>query len=270
MLAELGGLTVKRYTAKASKFNEEDHPRDDAGHFVSKDDMAAAASDPGKAKELRDRVTDPKQRAKLDAAIGKNSKDKPAAKPAAKPTPKPKTSTPKSTKPRVPEKAVPDRVARAKASAKLVDKSIQRYAEEHNEPKFAQSIGGLSFKDNEPVDVVVGDDGVIKHGIELKTMVSNKANKITMKRSAMERKAEWEKNNKATFHTVVIDDHKVFNAKGEGQHDESKRAIYYRRGFGSFRVNTMHRVKDMAELKKLLDTPNEQLPDAARRSATKV
>lgn len=109
---------------------------------------------------------------------------------------------------------------------------------------------------------------MISHGIELKTMVTNKANKITMKRSAMERKAEWEKNNKATFHTVVIDDSAVFNANGEGKHDESKRRIFYRRGFGSFRVGTMHEVKNVAELKKLLDTPNEKLPPAAQRKAS--
>lgn len=51
---------------------------------------------------------------------------------------------------------------------------------------------------------------------------------------------------------------------GEGQHDESKRKIFYRRGFGSFRVNTMHQVKDMKELKTLLNTPDEQLPPAAK------
>jgi len=171
-----------------------------------------------------------------------------------------------SKKPRVQQK-LSERAQRAQASATRVDATIQRYAEEHNEPRFAKAVGGLSFKDNEPVDVVLGDGGVIKHGIELKTMVTNKANKITMKRSAMERKAEWEKANKATFHTVVIDDSNVFNAKGEGQHDETKRRIFYRRGFGSFRVNTMHEVKNIAELKKLLDTPNDKLPPAAQSKA---
>jgi hypothetical protein len=175
---------------------------------------------------------------------------------------------PKESKPsRVPQKQMSEKALRAQASATRVDKEIQRYAEEHNEPAFAKAVGGLSFKDNEPVDVVVGEGGVIKHGIELKTMVSNKAGKITMKREAMDRKAKWEKSNKATFHTVVIDDHEVFNAKGDGQHDESKRKIFYRRGFGSFRVAGMYEVKDLNELKALLNTPNKQLPDAAKRTA---
>jgi hypothetical protein len=188
----------------------------------------------------------------------------------------PKKSTPqkptakKKTPRLIPQKKMNEKALRAQASATRVDSEIQRYAEEHNEPIFAKSIGGLSFKDNEPVDVVVGVEGVIKHGIELKTMVSNKAGKITMKRSAMDRKTEWEKANKATFHTCVIDDHAVFNAKGPGQHDESKRVLYYRRGFGSFRVATMYRVKNIDELKKLLAMSNEELPAEAKRPTAKA
>jgi hypothetical protein len=53
---------------KAS-WNKDLHPRDDHGRFVSKDAIQAAAKSPAKAAELRKRVTDPKQREKLDAAI---------------------------------------------------------------------------------------------------------------------------------------------------------------------------------------------------------
>jgi hypothetical protein len=157
---------------------------------------------------------------------------------------------------------------RAKAAHHMVDKTIQRYAEEHNEPKFAKAVGGVSFPNSEAIDIAVaGPDGVVAHGLELKTMVDNKANKITMKRSAMERKAEWERKNKAPFHTVVLDDHAVFNAKGEGKHDESKRRMFYRRGYGSFRVGTMHEFKSIEELKALMATPEKKLPPAARRPA---
>jgi hypothetical protein len=162
-------------------------------------------------------------------------------------------------------KGLSEKARIAKASHKLVDKDIQRYAEEHNEPKFAKAIGGLSFKDNEAVDIVVGKGGRVQHGVELKTMVDNANNKITMKRSAMERKAEWERKNNATFHTVVFDDHQVKDAKGPGKHDESKRRIFYRRGYGSFRVGSMHEVKDVAELRKLFDTPDAKLPEGAKR-----
>jgi hypothetical protein len=169
---------------------------------------------------------------------------------------------------RVPAKPLSDKAARAKASHKLVDKTIQRYAEEHNEPAFAKAIGGVSFPNGEPIDVAVaGADGTVAHGIELKTMVNNKANKITMKRDAMERKALWERKNKAPIHTVVIDDSAAFNANGDGQHDLSKRRIFYRRGYGSFRVGTMQEVRSMKELKHLMNLPNDALPNAAMRPA---
>jgi len=113
--------------------------------------------------------------------------------------------------------------------------------------------------------VGVKENGVLKHGIELKTLVSNKAGKITMKRSARERKDKWEKESGGTFHTVVLDDQGVYNALGEGKHDESKRKMYYRRGHGSFRVNSMHPVKSIKELHALMRMGEDQLPTAARR-----
>jgi hypothetical protein len=51
-------------------FSESDHPRDDHGRFVSKDEMDAAKNDPDKAEELLSRVTDPEQRAKLEKELG--------------------------------------------------------------------------------------------------------------------------------------------------------------------------------------------------------
>ena len=81
----------------------------------------------------------------------------------------------------------------------------------------------------------------------------------------MERKAAWENANKADVHTVVFDDHDVFNAKGKGKHDESKRVILYRRGYGSFRTSTMYKCKGIAELKSLMEMTDEQLPDSAKR-----
>ena len=157
----------------------------------------------------------------------------------------------------------------AKQSAVYVGADIQRYAEEHNEPGFAKAVGGLSLRDNEPVDVIVLHEGVVQHGIELKTMVSNANGKITMKASAMEKKAAWMEKNHAPFHTVVFDDQKVFNANGQGKHGpDSGRQIYYKRGFGSFRVSSMHPVKDMAELTKLMNTPDAGLPAAAKPPAS--
>jgi hypothetical protein len=214
-------------------WNESDHPRgqpENAGEFVS----GASASAP----KLPDHPKGPTG--------------------ILKPT---KTKTAPEQKPRS------EKAERAAASAHRIDSKVQRYAEEHNEPRFAKAVGGVSFPDSEAVDIAIpGEAGAVAHGVELKTMVSNKANKITMKRSAMDRKLAWEKKNKAVFHTVVLDDQAVFEANGPGQHDESKRRIFYRRGCGSFRVGSMHEVKDLAELKELMNTPNRKLPAGARRT----
>lgn len=148
--------------------------------------------------------------------------------------------------------------ARSKKHAVRVAGDVQRYSEEHNEPILAKALRGKSLKDNEPMDVVVTIDGK-KHGIELKTMTIGANRKLTMKRDAMARKAAWEKKKDATAHTVVFDDTKVFNAKGKGKHNDSKRRIFYRRGFGSFRVDNMHEVSSMAELKRLMSAKRNQI-----------
>lgn len=75
-----GSFDTLARIGKAGKFDESHHPRDDHGRFVSKEDLSQAASDPAKAAELRDRVTDPEQRKKLEAAIGEGG-GKPAEKP---------------------------------------------------------------------------------------------------------------------------------------------------------------------------------------------
>lgn len=157
-----------------------------------------------------------------------------------------------------------DKSAIAKAAHVMVDSKIQRYAEEHNEPAIAKALGGLSYKDNEPVDIVMGDGGVVKHGIELKTVVANANGKITMKGEALARKRTWARKNKAQFHTLVIDDSKVYNAKGPGKHDESKRRFLYRRGAGSFRLAKMYEAKDIDEVKRLIETPTKKLPAGAK------
>lgn len=160
----------------------------------------------------------------------------------------------------------------AKQAHVYVGKDIQRYSEEHNEPKLAAKLKGKSDPDNNPADVEIGDGPVKAHGVELKTWVVGKNAKITMKGSAIAKKQEWQKRNPgAHFHTVVFDDRKVYNAKGKGKHgDEKDRQMYYRRGYGSFRVGTMHPVKDYEELQRLIDADTDDLPAAAKPGGTYV
>jgi lambda family phage portal protein len=157
-----------------------------------------------------------------------------------------------SSKTRTKAKPLSAKAEAAKKSAKLTDKSVQQAADKA-EHSFAKRAGGAAFKNSEPVDVVVaGKSGVIEHGIEHKYMHDNANSKITMNKYAQVRKLDWEKKNKATFHTVV----------------ETKSGdMFYRRGVGSFRVGGMHKITGgHSELKKLLSTPDKQLPTAAQRT----
>ncbi len=197
-----------------------------------------------------------------------------------------------------PEAKPSEKAARAKACAVRVDKTVQRYAEEYNEPRFAKMIGGASFPDSEPVDIAVAADpkdhwkweaetarwnearesgkkpgamdlsGKARHAVELKTMVVGTDDKLTMNSYAQVRKAVWEKERGATFHTVCSDDRKVFNAQGEGKHGSEKgRVYYYRRGIaGSARLGTLHKCGSEEELLKLMNAKEEDLPPAAKRT----
>lgn len=158
----------------------------------------------------------------------------------------------KTAKPRTTQKTMSDRVQRAKDAHVMVDRTIQQEADAA-ERTMAKNIKGVSFKNSEPVDVVVGGkEGAIEHGIEHKYMFANTNAKITMNKYTQVRKLEWEKKNKATFHTVV----------------ESKNGdLFYRRGVGSFRVGGMHKITGgHNELTKLLNTPDDKLPAGAKRS----
>jgi len=183
--------------------------------------------------------------------------------------------------------------------ARKVDASMQRYAEEANESAAATRLGGVSLPDSEPMDVMVpahdsqraqwekeanryrdekegGNprptpmklEGRIAHGVELKTMLTSKDDVVATNKYAKVRKLVWEKQTGATLHTVVVDDRKVFEAGGAGVHDESKRVYYYRRGCPDQRgiQATMHRCKDFSEVKSLMNMPEKQLPDDAKRT----
>jgi pyruvate/2-oxoglutarate dehydrogenase complex dihydrolipoamide acyltransferase (E2) component len=213
---------------KAGEWTEELHPRE-GGRFASKPGGPAAPE------------------------------EKPAEQPAANPASQPAATA------AVPEQPPSDKTKSeiAKASATYVGKEIQRYCEEGNEPKLAEAVGGKSLADNEPVDVVCQIGGKTQ-GIEIKTLVSNKAGKVTMKAEAQARKAAWERKEPGRCHTVIFDDSKVFNARGPGQHDESQREIYYKRGFGSLRISAMYKCKDLAELKTLIAMDKRKLPKGAK------
>lgn len=192
-----------------------------------------------------------------------------AEKPGGKGKGKPKAKSPNAGK-AAKKKTDSERVARAKASHKLVAEDIQRYAEEHNEPQFAKKMKGRSLPNGEPVDVVLPNPDAPTHGIELKTMVDNGNDKLTMDSYSQVRKILWEKETGATVHTIVIDDRNVYSADGNHK-PESNRKYYYRRGVaGSARIGSLHEVKSIKELRRLMDMDEADLPPKAQRTDAKL
>lgn len=165
------------------------------------------------------------------------------------------------------EKQPSAKAVKAKAAHVMVNKEIQRYAEEYNEPRFARVVNGKSLPNGEPADVITENGD----GVELKTMVKNGNDKITMDTYSQVRKTIWQQEQGKDFHTVVSDDRQVFNAAGHGEHDDSKRVYYYRRGVaGSARVQGMYRCQSEDELKRLMSLPEKELPKEAQRTDAKL
>lgn len=221
---------------------------------------------------------------------GKAEPPKAAAKPkggAGRPAPKkgaPKKEEPKrpagakgKAAPRVKERPVSEKAARAKQAHVMVGKTVQRYAEEYIEPLHAKLLGGASFPDSEPCDLKLGGDektgaawakatadyhkamqewrdaggatadrpkmaelkGAPGGLVELKTVVVGGNDKITMDSYAQVRKVLMERESGATYHTIVVDDRAVYDPETGRAGDESQRVYYYRRGVaGSARLFT--------------------------------
>ena len=89
-----------------------------------------------------------------------------------------------------------------------------------------------------PIDVAFKRKGTY-HGVEVKTLVDNKNNKITMHPSSRHRKIAWAAVNHARLHTVVVD-------------ARAGNRVYYRSGVGSFRLHSLVTVSSAAHLRKLI------------------
>jgi len=125
------------------------------------------------------------------------------------------------------------RSERAKRTHKPSTKEKQRRGEAE-QARLAKVIGGRDEGDNKPFDVIVG-----RHGIEVKTVMDNNNDKITVHPSSRRRKEAEAKRRGLKMHTVAID------VRG------GRRKYYYREGVGAFRLRSMRKVT-VAELKKLL------------------
>lgn len=122
-----------------------------------------------------------------------------------------------------------DKQKRAVANVVTATKEHHDKAEEL-ERLIAKHTGGTQSPNNKPFDVLV-NGAKKKHGIEVKAVLLQKNDKLTMKKEAIDRKLAAAKKQKLTMHTVAGD------LRGK------KLIIYHRAGVGSFRLGKMDVVK---------------------------
>ncbi len=129
-----------------------------------------------------------------------------------------------------------ERAARAIANYKPSTRAKQQVALA-SEKEVAQILHGQHLEDNEPMDIVASRGKV---GVEVKTLVDNKNDKITCHPESRLRKEQWVKTNHAIGHTVVVD-----------KRGNPPPKYYYHAGFGAFRLAGMAQVTP-SQLRKLV------------------
>jgi len=91
--------------------------------------------------------------------------------------------------------------------------------------RLAKLIGGMNTDNNDAFDVLLQG-----HAIEVKCVMDNNNDKITMHPKSRRRKESYARKNGMQPHTVAIDIRR------------GQRAFYYRKGIGSFRLRNMKKV----------------------------
>ena len=148
-----------------------------------------------------------------------------------------------------PHKKDAEKSARAKSVHKASTKEKQDWAEK-NEHEAADKLNAQKSDDNRPADLTMKHKGQL-HGVEIKTMLDNGNDKITVHPESQARKLAWAKSNGAKFHTLVIDDRNDFGG-GRNADQYSGHRLYYKEGTGAFRLNGMTPVRDYSHLKSLI------------------
>lgn len=128
-----------------------------------------------------------------------------------------------------------------------------------------RSVGRRNGKDL-PMDVLVRVGGR-RHGVEVKTLSKGNKRNVSMHADAMLRKAEYASRREGrTAHLVAVDDRAEYGGGAFGA-SHSGHQLYYKRGVGAFSLASMHKVKDLDELKTLIRAKDADLPEAARAPA---
>lgn len=126
-------------------------------------------------------------------------------------------------------------------------------AAEANEAALALVLGGKSYTDSEPVDVVIRNGGRAI-GLEVKTLLYQKDSKLTMNHGAIPRKEKWARQTGAELYTVAIDNR------------EGKQDCYIRQGVGSWQLKYMTPVKGgFGGVKKYLAIDSKKTEDLPKK-----
>jgi hypothetical protein len=130
-----------------------------------------------------------------------------------------------------------ERVERAKASAVRTGQHEQAIAD-RSEQVLSDAIGVPRTRDNSAFDL--RNDDV---GIEVKTLVNGKNEKITMSKTAFGRKIAEQRADELKAYTVVVD------RRTGGLHGQA--TYYVREGLGSFRLGSMTKTT-LSELRSMV------------------
>jgi len=125
------------------------------------------------------------------------------------------------------------RSSRAKRTHKPSTKEKQQRAESE-QARLAKLIRGTNTDDNDAFDVLGSG-----WAVEVKTIMDNNNNKITMHPKSRRRKESYAEEHGVTKHTVVID------VRG------SKRSYYHKAGVGAYRLSSMSRIS-VSEIRERL------------------
>jgi hypothetical protein len=126
------------------------------------------------------------------------------------------------------------RSVRAKLSHKPATLAKQKVAD-RSEADLSRALGLGRTSDNDAFDLKGS-----KVGVEVKTMVDNKNDKITMHPSSRVRKLREARREKIKPFTVVID------RRGP------KPEFYWKKGVGSFRLGSLNKADSMEALREVL------------------
>lgn len=107
---------------------------------------------------------------------------------------------------------------------------------DESEKVVAKAIKGQRTADNAPFDVIRG-----RHGIEIKTVIGGKNDKITMHPESRERKLKFAEEHTLEMHTVVVD-------------RRAGTTYYYKAGVGSYRFGSAGNMRKVSlkELEKII------------------